>query len=77
VPVKTDNGMIWLSDVAISKPMSRHLGVVQYDHGKAETGHFKCTGALAPPLVVLLNAQGSNSREHKNDRYEHQRATKV
>jgi nucleoside phosphorylase len=56
VPAKTDNGMIRLGDVVVSKPASGHSGVVQYDHGKAETGHFKRTGALAPPPAVLLNA---------------------
>jgi len=56
VPVKTENGMIRLGDVVVSKPMSGHSGAVQYDHGKAEIGHFKRTGALASPPAVLLNA---------------------
>jgi nucleoside phosphorylase len=56
VPVKTDNGMIRLGDVVVSKPMGAHSGAVQYDHGKAKVGHFERTGALAPPPAVLLNA---------------------
>ncbi|KAF2675886.1 ankyrin repeat protein [Lentithecium fluviatile CBS 122367] len=56
VPVKTDNGMIRLGDVIVSKPTGVHSGAVQYDHGKAEVGEFKRTGALAPPPAVLLNA---------------------
>jgi hypothetical protein len=55
VLVKTDNGIIRPSDVVISKPAVEHLGAIQYDHGKAETGHFRRTGALAPLLAVLLN----------------------
>jgi hypothetical protein len=56
VPVKTDNGTIQLGDVVVSKPSSGHSGAVQYDHGKVETGQFRRTGVLAPPLAVLLNA---------------------
>jgi nucleoside phosphorylase len=56
VPVKTDNGIIQLGDVVVSKPAGEHSGAVQYDHGKAETGQFRRTGALAPPPPVLLNA---------------------
>ena len=56
VPATTDNGMIRLGDVVVSKPAGGHSGAVQYDHGKAETGHFRRTGALAPPPTVLLNA---------------------
>ncbi|KAK2601572.1 hypothetical protein QQS21_004890 [Conoideocrella luteorostrata] len=56
VPVKTDNGMIRLGHVVVSKPTGVHSGVVQYDHGKAKSGIFERTGALQPPPVVLLNA---------------------
>jgi nucleoside phosphorylase len=56
VPVKTDNGMIRLGDVVVSKPAGEHSGAVQYDHGRAETGQFRRTGALAPPPAVLLSA---------------------
>ena len=56
VPVKTDNGMIRLGDVVVSKPTGMHSGAVQYDHGKAKVGQFERTGALAPPPAVLLNA---------------------
>jgi nucleoside phosphorylase len=56
LPVKTDNGMIRLGDVVVSKPASEHSGAVQYDHGKAEMGQFRRTGDLALPPPVLLNA---------------------
>jgi nucleoside phosphorylase len=56
VPAKTDDGMIQLGDVVVSKPTGGHSGVVQYDHGKAETGCFIHTGVLAPPPPILLNA---------------------
>ncbi|KAH8691253.1 ankyrin repeat-containing domain protein [Talaromyces proteolyticus] len=56
VPVKTDCGMIRLGDVVVSKPVGKHSGAVQYDHGKAKVGQFERTGALAPPPAVLLNA---------------------
>lgn len=56
VPTKTDNGMIRLGDVVVSKPAGEHSGAVQYNHGKAETGRFRRTGALTPPPAVLLNA---------------------
>jgi nucleoside phosphorylase len=56
VPVKTNSGMIRLGDVVASKPANEHSGAVQYDHGKAETGRFRRTGALAPSPAVLLNA---------------------
>ncbi|KAH8719357.1 nucleoside phosphorylase domain-containing protein [Phaeosphaeriaceae sp. PMI808] len=56
VPVKTDNGMIRLGDVIVSKPVGEHPGAVQYDHGKAKVGKFERTGVLAPPPAVLLNA---------------------
>jgi nucleoside phosphorylase len=56
VPVKTDNGLIRLGDVVVSKPAGEHSGAVQYDHGKAETGQFRRTSALTPPPAVLLGA---------------------
>lgn len=56
VPAKTDNGVIRLGDVVVSKPAGTHSGAVQYDHGKAKAGQFERTGALAPPPAVLLNA---------------------
>ena len=56
VPTKTDNGIIRLGDVVVSKPSGEHSGAVQYDHGKAEAGHFTRTGVLAPPPRVLINA---------------------
>ncbi|KAL2802727.1 hypothetical protein BJX63DRAFT_425838 [Aspergillus granulosus] len=56
VPVKTDEGIIRLGDIVVSKPTGEHSGVIQYDHGKAEAGQFIRTGALAPPPALLLNA---------------------
>jgi nucleoside phosphorylase len=56
VPMKTDNGIIQLGDVVVSKPVGEHSGAVQYDHGKAKAGQFERTGTLAPPPAVLLNA---------------------
>jgi nucleoside phosphorylase len=56
VPAKTDNGIIRLGDVVVSKPVGEHSGTVQYDHGKAKVGQFERTGTLAPPPAVLLNA---------------------
>lgn len=56
VPRRTDQGMIRLGDVVVSKPTGAHSGVIQYDHGKAWVGRFERTGSLAPPPAVLLNA---------------------
>ncbi|KAF5521162.1 Nephrocystin-3 [Colletotrichum aenigma] len=56
VPVETDNGMIRLGHVVVSKPTAGHSGALQYDHGKARDGQFQRIGALAPPPAVLLNA---------------------
>jgi nucleoside phosphorylase len=56
VPVTTDNGMIRLGDIVVSKPAATHSGVVQYDHGKAQEGYFQRTGALAAPSALLLGA---------------------
>ncbi|KAF9889051.1 hypothetical protein FE257_008028 [Aspergillus nanangensis] len=58
VPTTTDNGVIRLGDVVVSKPTNGHSGTIQYDHGKAQVGHFQRTGALAPPARLLLNAAG-------------------
>lgn len=56
VPTETDDGMIRLGHVVVSKPTGKHSGAIQYDHGKAKDGHFKRTGSLMPPPAVLLNA---------------------
>lgn len=56
VPTTTDNGMIRLGDVVVSKPSGEHSGVLQYDHGRAEVVRFVRTGALAPPPALLLGA---------------------
>lgn len=54
VPVKTAHGMVRLGHVVVSEPTGIHSGVVQYDHGKATTGHFEthrfpCTSTNSPP----------------------------
>src|SRR5277367_3499427 len=56
VPAKTDNGIIRLGDIVVSRPVDEHSGAIQYDHGKAKVGQFERTGALAPPPAVLLSA---------------------
>jgi nucleoside phosphorylase len=56
VPVETDDGMIRLGHVVVSKPSGGHSGVIQYDHGKSRDGLFLRTGSLMPPPAVLLNA---------------------
>ncbi|KAF5522531.1 hypothetical protein CGCA056_v006519 [Colletotrichum aenigma] len=55
VPVQTDNRMIRLGHVVVSKPAGGHSGALQYDHRKARDGHFERTDALAPAAAVLLN----------------------
>lgn len=54
--MKTDYGKIRLGDVVVSKPAGINTGVIQFDHGKARTGSFERTGALAPPPAALLQA---------------------
>ncbi|CAH0049035.1 unnamed protein product [Clonostachys solani] len=56
VPVETDEGMVRLGHVVVSKPTGEHSGAIQYDHGKANRGHLERTGSLMPPLAALLNA---------------------
>ncbi|KAH7309523.1 ankyrin repeat protein [Stachybotrys elegans] len=56
VPVETDEGLVRLGHVVVSKPTGEHSGTVQYDHGKALEGRFERTGALAPPPATLLSA---------------------
>lgn len=69
VPVVTEDGMIRLGHVVVSKPAGLYSGVIQYDRGKAEAGIFVRTGALSPPPPVLLlaaqslGAQRARSRE--------------
>ncbi|KAL3466857.1 hypothetical protein BJX64DRAFT_301306 [Aspergillus heterothallicus] len=59
VPVVTEEGMLRLGDVVVSRPAGLYSGVIQYDRGKAEVGKFVRTGALAPPPPVLLLAAQS------------------
>jgi ankyrin repeat protein len=54
VPRKTENEMIRLGDVVVSKPTGEHLGALQYDHGKAEA-------------VVKLLLQKGAEVESKNE----------
>ncbi|KAF3076216.1 Nephrocystin-3 [Trichoderma lentiforme] len=56
VPVETDNGLIRLGHVVVSKPTGEHSGAIQYDHGKAIDGFIERTGSLMPPPAALLNA---------------------
>ncbi|KAL3443002.1 hypothetical protein BJX65DRAFT_312302 [Aspergillus insuetus] len=56
VPTTTDNGMIRLGDVIVSKAVHERSGALQYDHGKPETGRFTRTGVIAPRPAVLLGA---------------------
>ncbi|KAJ5955828.1 Disease resistance protein [Penicillium viridicatum] len=56
VPTKTEFGMIRLGHVVVSEPTGIHSGAVQYDHGKANAGHFERKGFLASPPTALLNA---------------------
>ncbi|KAJ5116730.1 hypothetical protein N7456_001078 [Penicillium angulare] len=56
VPVSTDQGMIRLGHVVVSQSTGIHSGAIQYDRGKAKSGHFERTGSLAPPPTALLNA---------------------
>ncbi|GJC90287.1 hypothetical protein ColLi_13125 [Colletotrichum liriopes] len=44
VPVATDEGMIRLGHVVVSKPTGTHSGAVQYDHGKAKNGPGRIQG---------------------------------
>lgn len=55
VPTRTDDGLIRLGHVVISKPVIEHSGAVQYDHGKAKAGQFRRTCFLTPPPFMLLN----------------------
>ncbi|KAL2786365.1 purine and uridine phosphorylase [Aspergillus keveii] len=63
VPVVTEEGMLRLGHVVVSKPVGLYSGVIQYDRGKAEVGQFVRTGALAPPPPVLLVAAQSLATE--------------
>lgn len=69
VPVMTEQGMIRLGHVVVSKPTGQSSGAIQYDRGKAQDGKLVRTGALAPPPPVLLlaadalAAQRARSRE--------------
>ncbi|KAJ5798785.1 Disease resistance protein [Penicillium pulvis] len=56
VPIEKKSGMIHLGHVVVSEPTGIHSGAVQYDHGKAISGHFQRKGFLAPPPIALLNA---------------------
>lgn len=60
---------IRLGDVAVSKPVGRLGGVIQYDLGKSVgDGRFELTGMLNQPPAVLLTAVsqariGANEKE--------------
>lgn len=68
VPAKTEYGMIRLGHVVVSKPTGIHSGALQYDHGKAKTGHFERKGYLTPPPTALINAAREVAvRRHRMD----------
>ncbi|PYH90696.1 purine and uridine phosphorylase [Aspergillus ellipticus CBS 707.79] len=56
VPVVTEQGMVRLGHVVVSKPTGQSSGAIQYDRGKAHDSILLRTGALAPPPPVLLLA---------------------
>ena len=58
VPVKTDNGMIRLGDIVVSKPESGHSGAIQYDHGRPRL-------ASSSAQVLLHHRQPCFSTLHK------------
>lgn len=53
--VPSSEADIRLGDVVVSVPEFGHGGVVQYDMGKSEIGHFRRTGHLNLPPNSLLN----------------------
>ncbi|KAL5339858.1 ankyrin repeat protein [Aspergillus crustosus] len=68
VPMVTDNGMIRLGHVVVSKPAGLYSGIIQYDRGKAESGRFIRTGAVAPPpRDLLLAAQALEAQRAQTD----------
>ncbi|KAL7922148.1 purine and uridine phosphorylase [Trichoderma austrokoningii] len=69
VPVETDEGMIRLGHVVVSKPDRGQSGVVQFDHGKEEVGAFERTAHVMPPPAVLLNA--AQALAVQRDRMDH------
>ncbi len=63
VPVKTDNGIIQLGDVVVSKLVREHSSAVLYSYRKAKAGQFERTGTLAPPPAVVLKCCVGSSSE--------------
>jgi nucleoside phosphorylase len=64
IPSKTRD--IRLGDVVVSTPENNYGGVVQYDFGKKlKEGHFKHTGTLSRPPLVLLNGVSSLRAEYE------------
>lgn len=59
VPVRTEQGMIRLGHIVVSKPVGQYSGTVQYERGKSEVGGFLRYGFLPPPPPVLLLAAQS------------------
>jgi hypothetical protein len=47
---------IRLGHVAVRKPTRDFGGVIQYDYGKALSGHLERTGVLNKPPTILLTA---------------------
>ncbi|KAK8010116.1 hypothetical protein PG990_009081 [Apiospora arundinis] len=54
-----------LGDVVVGVPSGTFPGVVQWDMGKAEQGHFKRTGSLNSPPGLLLSAVSKLETAHE------------
>ncbi|PLB44505.1 Pfs domain protein, partial [Aspergillus steynii IBT 23096] len=57
-----------LGDVVVSKPTGIYGGVIQYDYGKAYSGHFEHTGTMNRPPQVLLTALAKLEASHEMQR---------
>ena len=71
VPTATDNGMIRLGDVVVSKPTTNHSGTLLYDVEKARIGLLEPldSGALLmPPEDLLVAAQELAERAARSAR---------
>jgi hypothetical protein len=74
VPTTTDNGMIRLGDVLVSKPAGEHSGVVQYDHGRAEAAtlgaqvrwpHRRVYTSVRPKILEAQWARSPTTRLYR------------
>ncbi|KAJ5151485.1 uncharacterized protein N7482_010737 [Penicillium canariense] len=62
--VPTRNADIRLGDIVVSQPTDTSGGVIQYDLGKAFSGHFQRMGMLNRPPKVLLTALATLQAHH-------------